>query len=158
MVIDSKGKFLRSWGKGTMSIPHSIRLDPADNVWIGDAHTSMFYKFTPEGKKLMEISVGDIPDPNRPWYVRMTLDSGCGHCGSELALRATCRLIARALRHPNGSHAPMSCLVSTSAQPTPMSRHAGCSAHTSSGRSTTVPVAAVHCPRRSPISRAGLIP
>jgi len=82
MVIDSKGKFLRSWGKGTMSIPHSIRLDPADNVWIGDAHTSMFYKFTPEGKKLMEISVGDIPDPNRPWYVRMTLDSGCGHCGA----------------------------------------------------------------------------
>jgi outer membrane protein assembly factor BamB len=67
VVIDSKGKFLRSWGKGTMSIPHSIRLDPADNVWVGDAHTSMFYKFTPEGKKLMEISVGDIPDPNRPF-------------------------------------------------------------------------------------------
>jgi hypothetical protein len=67
VVIDSKGKFLRSWGKGTMSIPHSIRLDPANNVWVGDAHTSMFYKFTPEGKKLMEISVGDIPDANRPF-------------------------------------------------------------------------------------------
>jgi hypothetical protein len=67
VVIDSKGKFLRSWGKGTMSIPHSIRLDLADNVWVGDAHTSMFYKFTPEGKKLMEISVGDIPDSNRPF-------------------------------------------------------------------------------------------
>ena len=43
-------------------IPHGIRVDLAGNVWTLDAHTSMVYKFTPEGKKLLEISVGDVPD------------------------------------------------------------------------------------------------
>jgi hypothetical protein len=45
--------------------PHGIRIDPAGHVWTVDAHTSMVYKFTPEGKKLLEISVGDIPDKTK---------------------------------------------------------------------------------------------
>lgn len=62
VVLDANGHFLRSWGKGMYSIPHAIRIDPTGNVWTVDAHTSMIYKFTPEGNKLLEISVGDIPD------------------------------------------------------------------------------------------------
>jgi peptidylamidoglycolate lyase len=67
VVVDSNGKFIRSWGKGMFAIPHGIRLDPEGNVWTDDAHTSMIYKFTPEGKKLLEINVGGIPDPSRPF-------------------------------------------------------------------------------------------
>jgi DNA-binding beta-propeller fold protein YncE len=67
IVVDAHGKFLRSWGKGLFTIPHGIRIDPQDNVWTDDAHTSMIYKFTPEGRKLLEISVDNIPDPNRPF-------------------------------------------------------------------------------------------
>jgi DNA-binding beta-propeller fold protein YncE len=62
IVLDSKGNLLRSWGKGMFTMPHSIRIDPAGNVWTVDAHTSMIFKFTPEGKKLLEIGVGDVPD------------------------------------------------------------------------------------------------
>jgi len=62
VVLNSKGNLLRSWGKGMYTMPHGIRVDPAGNVWTIDAHTSMIFKFTPEGKKLLEISVGDIPD------------------------------------------------------------------------------------------------
>ena len=54
---DSSGR-----GVKACSRPHSIRIDPAGQVWTVDAHTSIVYKFTPEGKKLLEISVGDIPD------------------------------------------------------------------------------------------------
>src|SRR5258708_2651853 len=32
LVLDREGKVLRSWGKGTYKIPHSIRLHPAANV------------------------------------------------------------------------------------------------------------------------------
>lgn len=64
VVIDSKGNFLRSWGKGLFTIPHGIRIDQKGNVWTVDAHTSVIYKFTPEGKKLLEIKVGGIPSPN----------------------------------------------------------------------------------------------
>ena len=65
VVLDAQGNLLRSWGKGLFTIPHGIRLDPGGNVWTVDANTSMVYQFTSEGKKLLEISIGDIPDPNR---------------------------------------------------------------------------------------------
>ena len=64
VVLDAKGKRLRSWGAGMFQIPHAIRLDPDGNVWTVDAHSSKVYKFTPAGKKLLEISVGGIPDPD----------------------------------------------------------------------------------------------
>ncbi len=62
VVLDRRGKILRSWGKGMFAIPHSIRVDAAGNVWTVDAHTSMVYKFTPTGRKLLEIRVGGVPD------------------------------------------------------------------------------------------------
>ncbi len=61
LVVDRQGRVLRSWGKGLYEIPHSIRLDLQGNVWTVDAASSMVYKFTRDGKKLMEISVGGQP-------------------------------------------------------------------------------------------------
>jgi len=65
VVLDPHGNFIRSWGKGMFKIPHGIRIDPAGNVWTLDANTSMVYKFTPQGKKLLEIAVGDVPDKTK---------------------------------------------------------------------------------------------
>jgi DNA-binding beta-propeller fold protein YncE len=61
VVTDGKGKVLHSWGEGLFKLPHGIRVDPTGNVWTIDANSSMVYKFTPEGKKLLEISVGGQP-------------------------------------------------------------------------------------------------
>jgi DNA-binding beta-propeller fold protein YncE len=65
IVMDGKGNVLRSWGKGMYTMPHAIRIDPQGNVWTTDAASSMVYKFSPEGKKLMEIEVGGQPNPCR---------------------------------------------------------------------------------------------
>ncbi|MHB1204072.1 MAG: peptidyl-alpha-hydroxyglycine alpha-amidating lyase family protein [Rhodospirillaceae bacterium] len=65
VVLDPTGKVLRSWGKGMYKIPHGIRIDSAGNIWTLDANLSKVFKFTPEGKKLMEIDVGGVPDPKR---------------------------------------------------------------------------------------------
>ena len=65
VVLDPKGRVLRSWGKGMFKIPHGIRLDPAGNVWTVDASTSLVFKFSPLGQKLLQITVGDVPDPAR---------------------------------------------------------------------------------------------
>ena len=65
VVLDPTGKVLRSWGKGAYKIPHGIRIDPAGNVWTLDANLSKVFKYTPEGKKMLEIDVGGIPDPKR---------------------------------------------------------------------------------------------
>lgn len=61
LVINREGKVLRSWGKGLFKIPHSIRIDPQGNIWTVDSGSSMVLKFSPQGEKLMEISVGEQP-------------------------------------------------------------------------------------------------
>jgi hypothetical protein len=58
--LDRSGKFIRSWGRGLFHIPHTIRIDTAGNVWAIDANASIIYKFTAEGKRLLDIHVGDI--------------------------------------------------------------------------------------------------
>ncbi len=62
LVLDREGKVLRSWGKGDYEIPHSIRIDPAGNVWTVDAASSTLIKYSPLGEKLMTISVGEQPE------------------------------------------------------------------------------------------------
>lgn len=61
VVTDPQGHILRSWGKGLFKIPHSIRVDPNGDIWTVDAASSMVYKFTRDGKKLLEINVGGLP-------------------------------------------------------------------------------------------------
>lgn len=67
LVVNREGRIVRSWGKGLFRIPHSIRIDPAGNVWTVDAASSHVFKFTPEGKELMNISVGGQP-PERSGF------------------------------------------------------------------------------------------
>ena len=63
IVLDRTGKILRSWGKGMYTTPHAIRIDPQGNVWTTDAASSMVYKFSKEGKTLLQIEVGGQPTP-----------------------------------------------------------------------------------------------
>ena len=67
VVVDKTGKILRSFGKGSYTIPHSIHVDPQGNVWVTDANTSKVFKYSAEGKQLLEITVGEIPDAKRPF-------------------------------------------------------------------------------------------
>ncbi len=60
IALDRDGHILRSWGKGMYTVPHSIRVDPEGNIWTTDAGSSMILKFSPEGRKLQEIAVGEV--------------------------------------------------------------------------------------------------
>ena len=64
LVFNRQGQFLRSFGKGPNRIyQHSIKIDLDGNVWVPDAHTSIVTKYSPGGKELMVIDVGEVPDP-----------------------------------------------------------------------------------------------
>jgi hypothetical protein len=67
LVLDRTGRVLRSWGAGDFKLPHSLRLDPAGNVWAVDASSSQLIQYSPEGKKLLTISVGEQPDTGSPF-------------------------------------------------------------------------------------------
>ncbi len=72
IAVDREGRILRSWGRGMYRIPHSIRVDPAGNIWTIDAASSMVYQFTPEGRKLLEIAVGGQPANPRSQFCGTT--------------------------------------------------------------------------------------
>jgi DNA-binding beta-propeller fold protein YncE len=67
IAVDRQGRVLRSWGRGLYKIPHSVRVDPAGNVWTVDAQSSTVLKFTPEGRQLMRIEVGGQPESKNPF-------------------------------------------------------------------------------------------
>jgi DNA-binding beta-propeller fold protein YncE len=79
VVIDGRGRIRRSWGKGLYTIPHSIRLDPDGNVWTVDSGSSVVMKFTPQGKLLLRIEVGELPAGRRG--ARGTADIAFGPSG-----------------------------------------------------------------------------
>ena len=70
IAVDKQGKTLRSWGKGMFTVPHSVRVDADGNVWTVDAGSSTILKFTPQGKKLQEISVGEIATGDKCAFLR----------------------------------------------------------------------------------------
>ena len=52
VVFDSKGNYVRSWGRNFFGNPHGIRVDKDGNVWCVDNGNHQVYKFTREGKLL----------------------------------------------------------------------------------------------------------
>ncbi len=72
VALDRDGRILRSWGRGLYTIPHSVRVDPAGNVWTVDAGSSVVLEFSPDGKQLLRIDVGELPE--RPSAFRGTAD------------------------------------------------------------------------------------
>ena len=64
IVVDSSGNVLRSFGSGLFARPHSVRVDAAGNVWAVDSNTSKVVKFSADGEVVLEIDVGDVPDPD----------------------------------------------------------------------------------------------
>ena len=67
VAFDSDGSVLRSWGSGLYTIPHSIRVDPAGDIWTVDSGNSQVYKFSPQGEQLLHIDVGEMPDVEGQW-------------------------------------------------------------------------------------------
>jgi hypothetical protein len=61
IVADPSGKVVASWGKGLFKIPHAVRVDPEGNIWTVDAEISILYKFTPAGRRLLQLNVGGQP-------------------------------------------------------------------------------------------------
>jgi DNA-binding beta-propeller fold protein YncE len=67
LAFDMHGTLLRSWGKGDFTSPHSLRVDLEGNVWAVDAGASLVIKYSPAGKRLLTIVVGQVPDTGSPF-------------------------------------------------------------------------------------------
>ncbi len=57
VVFDSKGKFLRSWGKGMFGNAHGMRVDRNGDVFVTDNGNHQVMKFTSTGTLLMTLGM-----------------------------------------------------------------------------------------------------
>ncbi|MSO22546.1 MAG: 6-bladed beta-propeller [Acidobacteria bacterium] len=57
VVFDSKGIYLRSWGRKFFGNPHGLRCDKDDNIWAVDNGNHQVCKFTREGKLLQTCGI-----------------------------------------------------------------------------------------------------
>src|ERR1700723_2701166 len=55
LEFDAKGAFVREIGKNlyAWSFGHTVKIDPADNIWVTDKGSDMVIKFDPEGRVVM---------------------------------------------------------------------------------------------------------
>ncbi len=56
--LDSRGNYKHSWGDGVFRLPHGMRVDSDDNVWVTDSGNHRVYKFGPNGKLLLALGTG----------------------------------------------------------------------------------------------------
>src|ERR1700720_2273543 len=77
LEFDAKGQFVREIGKNlyAWSFGHTVKIDPADNIWVTDKGSDMVIKFNPEGRVAMvfgrkqeasDEKTGPLPHPNPP--------------------------------------------------------------------------------------------
>lgn len=55
------GKLLASWGANMFVLPHGLRVDQNDNIWVTDVGLHQVYKFSNDGKLLMTLGEKGIP-------------------------------------------------------------------------------------------------
>src|SRR4029079_6686307 len=55
MEFGADGKYIREIGKNlyAWSFGHTVKIDPADNIWVTDKGSDMVIKFDPEGHVMM---------------------------------------------------------------------------------------------------------
>ncbi|HUQ92375.1 MAG TPA: peptidyl-alpha-hydroxyglycine alpha-amidating lyase family protein [Bryobacteraceae bacterium] len=79
VVFDTKGKYLRSWGKGEFGNPHGMRVDKQGNVWVTDNGDHQVMKYDRNGKRLLTLGIKgkaatDEKTFNRPTDIAFTPD------------------------------------------------------------------------------------
>ncbi len=55
IVLDPRGRFLRSWGGAQIGKPHALRIDRDDHVWITDIGNHQVLKFNGTGKLILAL-------------------------------------------------------------------------------------------------------
>jgi len=66
-VFDGRnGRLLKKWGENALALPHSITVDHEDNIWIADVALHQVFKFSRDGKLMMQLGErGSAGDDNK---------------------------------------------------------------------------------------------
>jgi peptidylamidoglycolate lyase len=69
IVDKNDGKLLNSWGDNLFIMPHGLKVDNKNNIWVTDVGLNQVFKFSHEGKLLMKLGVAKVAgDDNSHFY------------------------------------------------------------------------------------------
>jgi len=61
LIIDKdNGKLLNSWGDNLFIMPHGLKVDDKNNIWVTDVGLNQVFKFTHDGKLLMKLGEANV--------------------------------------------------------------------------------------------------
>lgn len=62
LIIDKDdGKLLNSWGDHLFIMPHGLKVDKANNIWVTDVGLHQVLKFSYDGKLLLSVGEARVP-------------------------------------------------------------------------------------------------
>lgn len=60
-IIDKdKGSLINSWGSNLFTMPHGLKVDDKNNIWVTDIGLNQVFKFSHDGKLLMKLGVAKV--------------------------------------------------------------------------------------------------
>jgi DNA-binding beta-propeller fold protein YncE len=73
LVLDGRtGRPVRRWGEKQFALPHSVTVDPDNNVWVTDVALHQVFKFSPDGKLLLTLGERGVAGTDRSHFNRPT--------------------------------------------------------------------------------------
>jgi peptidylamidoglycolate lyase len=61
LIIDKdNGKLIDSWGNNLFIMPHGLKVDNENNIWVTDVGLHQVFKFSHDGKLLMKLGVARV--------------------------------------------------------------------------------------------------
>jgi peptidylamidoglycolate lyase len=66
------GKILYSWGSNLFIMPHGLRVDHNDNIWVTDVGLNQVFKFTHEGKLLIKLGEAKVAGNDKEHFNQPT--------------------------------------------------------------------------------------
>jgi peptidylamidoglycolate lyase len=61
LILDSKdGKIIDGWGKNMFIMPHGLTVDAQNNIWITDVGLHQAFKFSHDGKLLLQLGEANV--------------------------------------------------------------------------------------------------
>ena len=55
LVYDREGRFVRSWGRGELPVPHAIRRGPDGDLWVTDTQLHQVVRYRPDGTRVFAL-------------------------------------------------------------------------------------------------------
>lgn len=72
IINKNNGKLLDSWGDNLFIMPHGLKVDKENNIWVTDVGLNQVFKFSHEGRLLLKLGEAGVAGNDRSHFDKPT--------------------------------------------------------------------------------------